>query len=440
MAVIQISKIQVRRGQRNVSGVPQLSSAEFAWAVDTQELFIGNGSVAEGAPYVGNTKILTEHDNILDLAAGYRFASTDASITASVERSIGSKLDEYVSVLDFGAVPDGSTDCTSAFETAFTQLFKNPDEKYQKVLLVPNGVYLFASTLSIPSNVILQGETKNGAVLLLDASNIEFITTDGNFIVDATNRPSNIKISNLTISRSTGQVNLTGLANSVFDNVKFLGEYVLSSTPVSLLTEPAALYWSNSSLFATSVTGIKFTSCDFESNSISVKCEQSTAYNTFVDFDRCNFFVGDTAVYINGVSGQGNNWKFLDCNFEEIANHAFRSTNGYSTKFLQTSFKNCGNGVGTAGSPTSPIVSFGEKSNNILINCTSNRMQSVADVVSETKLGYPVAENSDKTILVDRINKPIEPTDSFRPIVALSALNKYIYIDYNAHFMLIQNK
>ena len=57
MAVVQISKIQVRRGQKNLTGsVPQLSSAEFAWAVDTQELFIGNGSVAEGAPAVVTQK------------------------------------------------------------------------------------------------------------------------------------------------------------------------------------------------------------------------------------------------------------------------------------------------------------------------------------------------------------------------------------------------
>jgi hypothetical protein len=68
MAVVQISKIQQRRGQKLLSGMPQLSSAELAWAVDTQELFIGNGSVTEGAPYVGNTRVLTEHDNILELA------------------------------------------------------------------------------------------------------------------------------------------------------------------------------------------------------------------------------------------------------------------------------------------------------------------------------------------------------------------------------------
>ena len=43
MAVVQISKIQVRRGRKNgESGIPQLSSGEFAWAVDSQELFIGN--------------------------------------------------------------------------------------------------------------------------------------------------------------------------------------------------------------------------------------------------------------------------------------------------------------------------------------------------------------------------------------------------------------
>lgn len=47
MAVVQISKIQVRRGKKNSgSGLPQLASGELGWAVDTQELFIGNGSVS----------------------------------------------------------------------------------------------------------------------------------------------------------------------------------------------------------------------------------------------------------------------------------------------------------------------------------------------------------------------------------------------------------
>ena len=60
MAVVQISRIQVRRGQANQgSGIPQLAGGELGWAVDEQELYIGNGSVAEGAPQVGNSKIIS---------------------------------------------------------------------------------------------------------------------------------------------------------------------------------------------------------------------------------------------------------------------------------------------------------------------------------------------------------------------------------------------
>ena len=176
MAVVQISKIQVRRGQKNSnSGVPQLSSAEFAWAVDTQELFIGNGSVLEGAPYVGNTKVLTEHDNILDLASSYQFASNDTSISLSIPRDLQGKLDEYVSVTDFGAVGDGSTDCSLAFETAFAQLFKNVNNNYKKVLMVPNGEYLFTRGIAVPSGVILKGETQAGTILNVGSNSISLL-------------------------------------------------------------------------------------------------------------------------------------------------------------------------------------------------------------------------------------------------------------------------
>jgi hypothetical protein len=84
MAVVQISKIQHRRGRKNSgSSLPQLASGELGWAIDTQELYIGNGSVSEGAPYVGNTKVITEHDNILDLALQYQYKRND-QLTSSI--------------------------------------------------------------------------------------------------------------------------------------------------------------------------------------------------------------------------------------------------------------------------------------------------------------------------------------------------------------------
>ena len=67
MAVVQISRIQLRRGKKlSGEGLPQLASGELAWAIDAQELWIGNGAVGEGAPSVGNTRLLTEVDNLLD--------------------------------------------------------------------------------------------------------------------------------------------------------------------------------------------------------------------------------------------------------------------------------------------------------------------------------------------------------------------------------------
>ena len=41
MAVVQISKIQVRRGEENQTGIPQLAGGEFGWAEDTENLYIG---------------------------------------------------------------------------------------------------------------------------------------------------------------------------------------------------------------------------------------------------------------------------------------------------------------------------------------------------------------------------------------------------------------
>ena len=46
MAVVQISRIQIRRGLQQ--DMPGLASAEMAWSLDEQRLFIGNGTTQEG--------------------------------------------------------------------------------------------------------------------------------------------------------------------------------------------------------------------------------------------------------------------------------------------------------------------------------------------------------------------------------------------------------
>lgn len=68
MAVIQISRIQHRRGLE--ADLPNLSSAELGWSVDTRKLYIGNGTIEEGAPSLGKTEILTQY-SILDFESSF---------------------------------------------------------------------------------------------------------------------------------------------------------------------------------------------------------------------------------------------------------------------------------------------------------------------------------------------------------------------------------
>jgi hypothetical protein len=62
MAIVQISQITNRKGLQ--VDLPQLSGGELGWSTDERRLFIGNGSLEEGAPAIGNTEILTEYSNL----------------------------------------------------------------------------------------------------------------------------------------------------------------------------------------------------------------------------------------------------------------------------------------------------------------------------------------------------------------------------------------
>ncbi len=63
MAIVQISQITNRKGLQE--NLPQLAGAELGWSVDTRRLYIGNGTLQEGAPELGNTEILTEFSDLI---------------------------------------------------------------------------------------------------------------------------------------------------------------------------------------------------------------------------------------------------------------------------------------------------------------------------------------------------------------------------------------
>jgi len=439
MAVVQISKIQVRRGRKNgESGIPQLSSGEMAWAVDTQELYIGNGAVAEGAPAVGNTKVLTEQDNLLDLIESYRFARTNSSITKSVFRTLQNKLDDRVNVKDFGAVGNGIVDDTLAFQNALDELFRNVDSEFRKELFVPTGHYRIASSLKIPSYATVIGESQVGAVIIIDDTSIVLTTTAGTApaLFESSDRPHDIIFRQISFRFNTGHLDLSGMKDGLFERCTFQGTVeTLTEAANAVATDPM-VYISNTEKIGTVIDNITFKNCMFEKSYQAIQFDQVEAFDSNVNIVGSTFRLLNSAVEIIGVSNQLVNWYVDDSFFNEISEYAFKATYGYNVKITRSRFRKCGNNDLLPNIPDSSIVIFGQIGNNIVLDCSFDRHAAAYTnvLVDDERLVYPEVVNGSTVTISDQISQNIYVSFGPVPLTMFSALNTYTKLDYTIAF------
>jgi hypothetical protein len=101
VAVIQISRIQHRRGLQ--ADLPNLASAELGWSVDTRKLYIGNGTIEEGAPSIGKTEVLTQY-SIIDFQTTFAANVTALQSNLVLVNSNVTALSNRVSTLESGSL------------------------------------------------------------------------------------------------------------------------------------------------------------------------------------------------------------------------------------------------------------------------------------------------------------------------------------------------
>lgn len=246
MAIVQISQITNRKGLQ--IDLPQLAGAELGWSIDERRLFIGNGTLEEGAPVIGNTEILTEFSDILALQTAYTYKGEAAGYTVQtgptpstpITQSLQSWLDQFATVKDFGAVGDGVTDDTAAINRALFQLFcREANPQIRRSLFFPAGVYRVTETILIPAYATLWGEGADSSVIRLDnisddstlnayvARTADSLQQFGvNIGTNGATAPEFITIYNLGFENqdfSTNVFLVEDATNCTFRNVNFIG-------------------------------------------------------------------------------------------------------------------------------------------------------------------------------------------------------------------------
>ena len=297
MAITQISRIQHRRGL--ATDLPQLAAGELGWVIDEQRLFIGNGTVADGAPAVGNTEIVTAGSASFTTALsyfykGYLGASTPIVTGASGDfiRTVQAKLDDFASVKDFGALGDGTTNDTSAIQRALDELYTDTDrddERSRRILYFPAGDYRINASLKIPPYAYLRGEGIGRTVIYMSASAPVAVCQDdekntwGSIGSGGATTPTNITAEGITFQNGSayGGVSIDNATNVKFIRCEFRGAYTAGGADNALgkgvTVRSTNAYRCAKILFdgctftnftrlvdmSMDVTHVRFTNCDF---------------------------------------------------------------------------------------------------------------------------------------------------------------------------------
>ena len=471
MAIVQISRIQHRRG---TGEPPQLASGEIAWSLDNQKLYIGSGSVSEGAPAVANIEVLTEKTDILDLANQYAFRNLLNTTALTFQQ----KLDQNVTVLDFGAQGDGVTNDAPAFQAAIDTLYLNstPDEKM--VLRVPAGEYKLNDVVYIPPFVSLVGDGVENTII----NGVAAVGTDddapvfrtvtgaaqpsGPYLFDEAdtqevdtpqvNQARHIEISGMTINqgRQGSALYLDQCARSVFRDLYLTSEWQddwnpAPGDPTPVEANSIAILLKNSGGIAPCKENV------FENIVIH---DFLTGTQILHDYANYNTFRSIQYKYMkNGIilGDQGNSYApshnhFEGCTFDLISNEAIKTFGGEYNISSNNKFLNVGvlwnATLPDLSTPQTDVIDFVDTYTNQSINDYFQRFVQLAtydpsnaeykpevngrvdytnQYRNETTIGYTLIQEFD----VDGF--PIGVLGERKEVVNFAAIpNQTIFVDY----------
>lgn len=388
MAILQISKIQHRRGLQQ--DLPQLASAEIGWSLDQQRLFIGNGTLEEGAPALGVTEILTEHSDLVGLLEIYTFRGlssgreivTGVDILNPVFRTLQDRLDDIVFVKNFGATGDGVTDDTAAIQRALDNTYTAGGDIFSRYhhrkIIFPAGKYLISDTLNIPPYIVIQGEGKQTTQIvgsMTDRPLAQFTDAAGNTGTTFATQSgySDYHISDISLINKAATYNqnclvMDGGNTATFNRVMFRGITDTLTGATAYTADRGAGVSAVAINNASTTVGVKniaFSQCDFINHNYGIEINRDVRSVSVID---CFFDHVYHAVVVgnNQTAGEpvprgislSNNY------YLNVAAEAVKTYTGvHNVMSLGSWFESVGLGTDPAGAVQTPAVNFGDKFN-----------------------------------------------------------------------------
>lgn len=115
-------------------------------------------------PISSSIEVMTNETGVINSGNATAISYT-ASFPGSVQQTVQTKLEQYVSVKDFGAVGDGVTDDTAAINAAISYAATAINGATGMSVYFPTGTYLISSKITLPNRVGLQGANGRGSII-----------------------------------------------------------------------------------------------------------------------------------------------------------------------------------------------------------------------------------------------------------------------------------
>ncbi len=251
-----------------------------------------------------------------DALVGFKQSNSGGFIAGATGRTVNDKLQEFVSVKDFGAVGDGLTDDTAAIVAAVAA---------GAPLYFPAGTYLYKPTVTLDISYPLTGAGKNVSIINC--------LSDAAMFGKPVFRLNSGSISNLRISEVANTKTMHGISISAADESVFTGYISVDSIYITGFNRGLNI----NNVFSTTVSYARINDCTEGIYAAPIDTVGDNGYFTTLSFISCWIWNNVRNVYFSPAL-KSPSVMFQNCAIEKSTGSAEQS---YFSQIEPLIFVNC---------------------------------------------------------------------------------------------------